>query len=32
MKSLQIILVMIEPPLPFRNAAARWFYGNRPRG
>jgi polysaccharide biosynthesis protein PslH len=26
MKSLRIILVMIEPPLPFGNAAARWFY------
>jgi polysaccharide biosynthesis protein PslH len=23
---LKIILVMIEPPLPFGNAAARWFY------
>lgn len=26
MKSLRIILVMIEPPLPRGNAAARWFY------
>jgi polysaccharide biosynthesis protein PslH len=26
MKSLKILLVMIEPPLPFGNAAARWFY------
>lgn len=26
MKSLQIILVMLEPPLPFGNPAARWFY------
>src|SRR3989338_3482820 len=26
MKSLRILLVMIEPPLPFGNAAARWFY------
>jgi polysaccharide biosynthesis protein PslH len=25
-KRLRIILVMIEPPLPFGNAAARWFY------
>jgi glycosyltransferase involved in cell wall biosynthesis len=24
--SLRIILVLIEPPLPFGNAAARWFY------
>ena len=23
---MRIILVMIEPPLPFGNAAARWFY------
>ncbi len=26
MKSLRIIIVMLEPPLPFGNAAARWFY------
>src|SRR5688500_8802180 len=26
MKPLRIALVMIEPPLPFGNAAARWFY------
>lgn len=26
MTSLRIILVMVEPPLPFGNAAARWFY------
>lgn len=26
MKSLRIIVAMIEPPLPFGNAAARWFY------
>jgi glycosyltransferase involved in cell wall biosynthesis len=26
MQPLRIILVMIEPPLPFGNAAARWFY------
>lgn len=26
MKSLKIVLVMIEPPLPFGNAAARWYY------
>lgn len=26
MKSLRIIIVMIEPPLPFGNAASRWFY------
>jgi polysaccharide biosynthesis protein PslH len=25
-RRLKIILVMIEPPLPFGNAAARWFY------
>jgi polysaccharide biosynthesis protein PslH len=25
-KSLRIIIVMLEPPLPFGNAAARWFY------
>jgi glycosyltransferase involved in cell wall biosynthesis len=23
---LRVVLVMIEPPLPFGNAAARWFY------
>ena len=23
---LRIVLVMVEPPLPFGNAAARWFY------
>jgi glycosyltransferase involved in cell wall biosynthesis len=26
MTSLRVVLVMIEPPLPFGNAAARWFY------
>lgn len=26
MQSLRVVLVMIEPPLPFGNAAARWFY------
>lgn len=26
MISLRIILVMIEPPLPFGNATARWYY------
>src|SRR5438270_612685 len=26
MTPLRIALVMIEPPLPFGNAAARWFY------
>ncbi|MEO6393526.1 MAG: glycosyltransferase family 4 protein [Pyrinomonadaceae bacterium] len=26
MAPLHIILVMIEPPLPFGNAAARWYY------
>lgn len=26
MTSLRLVLVMIEPPLPFGNAAARWFY------
>ncbi|HEX4948626.1 MAG TPA: glycosyltransferase family 4 protein [Blastocatellia bacterium] len=26
MKPLKIVLVMIEPPLPFGNAAARWYY------
>ncbi|WP_406695696.1 glycosyltransferase [Singulisphaera sp. Ch08] len=26
MSRLRIVLVMIEPPLPFGNAAARWFY------
>lgn len=26
MNPLRILLVMIEPPLPFGNAAARWFY------
>jgi glycosyltransferase involved in cell wall biosynthesis len=26
MPPLRIVLVMIEPPLPFGNAAARWFY------
>jgi polysaccharide biosynthesis protein PslH len=26
MKPLRIIIVMIEPPLPFGNAASRWFY------
>ncbi len=26
MKSLKILLVMLEPPLPFGNPAARWFY------
>jgi glycosyltransferase involved in cell wall biosynthesis len=26
MPPLKIVLVMIEPPLPFGNAAARWYY------
>lgn len=26
MRRLRIVLAMIEPPLPFGNAAARWFY------
>ena len=26
MPPLRIALVLIEPPLPFGNAAARWFY------
>ena len=26
MAPLRIVLVMIEPPLPFGNAAARWYY------
>lgn len=26
MTPLKVILVMIEPPLPFGNAAARWYY------
>jgi glycosyltransferase involved in cell wall biosynthesis len=26
MKPLRIVLVMVEPPLPFGNAAARWYY------
>lgn len=26
MKSLRILLILIEPPLPFGNAASRWFY------
>ena len=26
MPPLRIVLVLIEPPLPFGNAAARWFY------
>ena len=26
MQPLRIALVLIEPPLPFGNAAARWFY------
>lgn len=26
MSSLRIVLAMVEPPLPFGNAAARWFY------
>ncbi|MGB8681323.1 MAG: glycosyltransferase [Candidatus Binatus sp.] len=25
-KPLRVVLVMIEPPLPFGNAAARWYY------
>jgi glycosyltransferase involved in cell wall biosynthesis len=25
-RSLRIVLAMIEPPLPFGNAAARWYY------
>src|SRR5579872_68034 len=26
MRALRIVIVMIEPPLPFGNAAARWYY------
>jgi glycosyltransferase involved in cell wall biosynthesis len=26
MRPLRILLVLLEPPLPFGNAAARWFY------
>ncbi|CAN5169991.1 hypothetical protein BH11PLA2_BH11PLA2_26710 [soil metagenome] len=26
MKHLKIVLAMLEPPLPFGNAAARWYY------
>src|SRR3954464_11196838 len=26
MRPLRIVLVMMEAPLPFGNAAARWFY------
>ena len=26
MNPLRVILVMIEPPLPFGNAVARWYY------
>jgi len=26
MTPLRVVLVMIEPPLPFGNAAARWYY------
>lgn len=26
MKRLRIALLMVEPPLPFGNAASRWFY------
>ena len=26
MKPLRLVLVMIEPPLPFGNAVARWYY------
>src|SRR5215217_1442980 len=26
MPPLRIVLVTVEPPLPFGNAAARWFY------
>ena len=26
MTPLRVIVVMIEPPLPFGNAVARWFY------
>ena len=26
MRGLKIVLVMVEPPLPFGNAASRWFY------
>lgn len=26
MSRLRIVVVMVEPPLPFGNAAARWFY------
>jgi polysaccharide biosynthesis protein PslH len=25
-KPLRVVLVMVEPPLPFGNAAARWYY------
>src|SRR4051812_15216617 len=25
-RPLKILIVMVEPPLPFGNAAARWFY------
>jgi polysaccharide biosynthesis protein PslH len=26
MKSLHIVMVLLEPPVPFGNAAARWYY------
>jgi glycosyltransferase involved in cell wall biosynthesis len=26
MRSLRVVVVMLEPPLPFGNAAARWYY------
>ena len=26
MRPLRVVLVMVEPPVPFGNAAARWFY------
>jgi hypothetical protein len=26
MRSLRVLLVLIEPPLPFGHAAGRWFY------
>ena len=26
MRPLRVVLVMVEPPLPFGTAAARWYY------
>ena len=26
MKPLRVVVVMVEPPLPFGTAAARWYY------